>query len=336
MRKITIVLFILLLTISAFTLDISYEETSEDVSMIINEEKISNEVFKAQTDIINILSNIKNTNESFFQTLTNTATGLELLNTYNKKVALDFSGNILFIQFVEENGINLNRESLRESISVQFDKIIKDNGLTEEDLTAYLNSKGFNSKESYLDLLYYNALYERAIQLYYQKKASEYDISEEEIEKEYTENKDSYIQPKQSEISIIRFEKLEEASLTYNKISEGYYTFEEVFEEKSSEGNADKITINLNVEENEYISIVKNNAPGYISKPQKISENEWILIKILSKTPEKNLSMDEAKNQIIFNLRDRKAKDYFDTILPKEFTKFKENSTIVLNEKLFY
>jgi hypothetical protein len=179
-------------------------------------------------------------------------------------------------------------------------------------------------------------LYERAIQLYYQKKASEYNISDEEIEKEYVENKESYIQPKQSEISIIIFENSEEASLTYKKISEGYYTFEEVFEEKSSEGNADNITINLNVEENEYINIVKNNAPGYISKPQKISENEFILIKILSKSPERNLSIDEAKNQIIFNLRDKKAKDYFDTILPEEFKKFKENSTIVFNEKLFY
>jgi hypothetical protein len=335
-RKITIILFVLLLSITALPLNIRYEETAEDVSMIINEEKIPNEVFKAQTDIINILSNIKNTNESFFQTLTNTATGLELLNTYNKQVALEFSGNILFIQFVEKNGINLDRESLRESLSIQFDQIIRDSGLTEEDLTVYLNSKGFSSKESYLDSQYYNALYERAIQLYYQKKASEYNISDEEIEKEYVENKESYIQPKQSEISIIIFENSEEASLTYKKISEGYYTFEEVFEEKSSEGNADNITINLNVEENEYINIVKNNAPGYISKPQKISENEFILIKILSKSPERNLSIDEAKNQIIFNLRDKKAKDYFDTILPEEFKKFKENSTIVFNEKLFY
>jgi len=96
-RKITIILFVLLLSITALPLNIRYEETAEDVSMIINEEKIPNEVFKAQTDIINILSNIKNTNESFFQTLTNTATGLELLNTYNKQVALEFSGNILFI-----------------------------------------------------------------------------------------------------------------------------------------------------------------------------------------------------------------------------------------------
>jgi hypothetical protein len=216
-RKITIILFVLLLSITALPLNIRYEETAEDVSMIINEEKIPNEVFKAQTDIINILSNIKNTNESFFQTLTNTATGLELLNTYNKQVALEFSGNILFIQFVEKNGINLDRESLRESLSIQFDQIIRDSGLTEEDLTVYLNSKGFSSKESYLDSQYYNALYERAIQLYYQKKASEYNISDEEIEKEYVENKESYIQPKQSEISIIIFENSEEASLTYKK-----------------------------------------------------------------------------------------------------------------------
>lgn len=336
MRKIIVLLLTLLLSSTVLPLNIVYEEISEDVSMIINDEKVSNEVFKAQTDIIKILSTIKNTNETFFQTLTNTATGLDFLNTYNKQVALNFSGNILFIQFVEKNGINLERESLRKNIANQFDQIIKDSELTEEDLNLYLNSKGFSSKESYLDLQYYNALYERAINLYYQSKSSEYAISSEEIQNEYKENKEAYVRPPQSEISIIAFKDSEEASLVYNKITEGYYSFEEIYEEKKKEEKANNITIDLNVTENEYINIVKSNTPGYISKPQKISENEWILIKILSKTPEKSLSIDEAKDKIIFNLKDKKTKEYFDKILPEEFKNFKENSKIVFNKKLFY
>lgn len=336
MRKFTITFLVLILSLTTLSLNMSYEELSDDLSMIVNEEEISSELFKAQTDMINILSTVKQTNELFFQTLTNTATGLELLNSYNKRVAINFSGKVLFIQFVESKGISLGRENLKENITNQFDEIINNSGISADDVSTYLNSKGFNTKEAYLDLQYYNALYERAIQLYYQSKSLEYDISDEEIKNEYNKNQDSYVKPPQSEISIIRFEDSEEASLTYKKITDGYYNFEDVYEEKKKEENADNITIDLNVEGNQYVNIVKNNAPGYISKPQNVGENEWILIKILSKSPERKLSIDEAKNQIIFNLRDRKAKDYFDTILPKEFEKFKEESKVVLNKKLFY
>jgi len=335
-RKGLLIFLLLTMSIFVFSLDIQYKEISEDLSMIVNDDEISSEVFKAKTGVVSLLSTIKNTNESFFQTLTNTATGLDLLNTYNKRKALEFSGNILFIQFVESKEINLNREVLKENIETQFDNILNDSDLSDEDLNNYLSSKGYSSKEAYLEEQYYNALYERSIQSYYEKKSEEYDIEETEIEKEYNENKNLYVKPPQAEISIIRFSNSDEASLTYNKISQGYYDFEEAFEQKQSEGNSDNITINLNVEQNEFIKEVKNNAPGYISKPQQISENEWILIKILKKSPERELNLEEAKNQIIFNLRDKKAKDYFDKILPEEFEDFKENSTLILNKNLFY
>lgn len=336
MRKFLLILLLLTMTIFVFSLEIQYKEISEDLSMIVNDDEISSGVFKARTGVVSLLSTIKNTNESFFQTLTNTATGLDLLNTYNKRKALEFSGNILFVQFVEKKGIDLNREELEENINSQFDNILKESDLTNEDLSNYLGSKGYSSKEAYLEEQFYNALYERAIQAYYEEKSEEYDITEAEIQEEYNKNKSLYVRPPQAEISIIRFSNSEEASLTYNKISQGYYTFEEVFEQKQSEENSDNITINLNVEQNEFIDQVKNNAPGYISKPQKISDNEWILIKILKKSPEKELSLVEAKNQIIFNLRDKKTKDYFDKILPEEFEEFKNNSTLILNKKLFY
>ncbi|MGM0640082.1 MAG: peptidyl-prolyl cis-trans isomerase [Thermotogota bacterium] len=336
MRKILLIFLLLTMSIFLFSLDVQHEELSEDLSMIVNEDEISSEVFKAKTGVVSLLSTIKNTNEDFFQTLTNTATGLDLLNTYNKRKALEFSGNVLFIQFVEEKGIELNRETLKESINSQFNNILNESELSEEDLSNYLGSKGYTSKKAYLDEQYYNALYEKAIQSYYEQKSKEYDITEEEIQKEYNENENLYVRPPQAEISIIRFSNSDEASLTYNKISQGYYSFEEVFEQKQSEGNSDNINIKLNVQQNEFIDEVKNNAPGYISKPQEISENEWILIKILKKSPEKELDLEEAKNQIIFNLRDKKAKDYFDKILPEEFEEFKNNSTLILNKSLFY
>lgn len=336
MKKILLISVISLFALLSLSFDISYKDLNDNLSMIINDEEISADVFKAQTGIVTLLGTIKNTNESFFQTLTNTATGLELINTYNKRKALDFSGNILFIQFVENKGIELNREDLKNNINSQFDKIVKDSNLSDEDLNKYLASKGYASKEAYLEEQFYNGLYQRAIQKYYEKKSQEYNISDEEIKNEYDSNKETYIQPPQAEISVIKFETSEEASLTYNKITQGYYQFEEVYNEKKNDNTADNMTINLNVNNNQFVTEVKNNAPGYISKPEQVDDNSWMLIKIMKKTPQKQLSLEEAKNQIIFNLRDKKAKDYFDKILPDEFKKFKDNSNITLNKKLFY
>jgi len=336
MKKILLISVISLFALLSLSFDISYKDLNDNLSMIINDEEISADVFKAQTGIVTLLGTIKNTNESFFQTLTNTATGLELINTYNKRKALDFSGNILFIQFVENKGIELNREDLKNNINSQFDKIVKDSNLSDEDLNKYLVSKGYASKEAYLEEQFYNGLYQRAIQKYYEKKSQEYNISDEEIKNEYDSNKETYIQPPQAEISVIKFETSEEASLTYNKITQGYYQFEEVYNEKKNDNTADNMTINLNVNNNQFVTEVKNNAPGYISKPEQVDDNSWMLIKIMKKTPQKQLSLEEAKNQIIFNLRDKKAKDYFDKILPDEFKKFKDNSNITLNKKLFY
>lgn len=336
MKKILLISVISLFALLSLSFDISYKDLNDNLSMIINDEEISADVFKAQTGIVTLLGTIKNTNESFFQTLTNTATGLELINTYNKRKALDFSGNILFIQFVENKGIELNREDLKNNINSQFDKIVKDSNLSDEDLNKYLASKGYASKEAYLEEQFYNGLYQRAIQKYYEKKSQEYNISDEEIKNEYDSNKETYIQPPQAEISVIKFETSEEASLTYNKITQGYYQFEEVYNEKKNDNTADNMTINLNVNNNQFVTEVKNNAPGYISKPEQVDDNSWMLIKIMKKTPQKQLSLEEAKNQIIFNLRDKKAKYYFDKILPDEFKKFKDNSNITLNKKLFY
>lgn len=50
--------------------------------------------------------------------------------------------------------------------------------------------------------------------------------------------------------------------------------------------------------------------------------------------PSKSLSPEEAKDTVIFNIKDKKVKDYFDKILPEEFNKFKESQNVVVNSDL--
>ncbi|HOO75599.1 MAG TPA: hypothetical protein PLS66_09905, partial [Tepiditoga sp.] len=77
------------------------------------------------------------------------------------------------------------------------------------------------------------------------------------------------------------------------------------------------------------------NFPGFISKPmQSDSDGKYIILKIEKKMPSKSLSPEEAKDTVIFNIKDKKVKDYFDKILPEEFNKFKESQNVVVNSDL--
>ena len=79
------------------------------------------------------------------------------------------------------------------------------------------------------------------------------------------------------------------------------------------------------------------NPPGFIFGPVLYDkeDNSYALVKIERKYPSKQLTLEEVREQIIYNLKDNKAKEYFDEILPEEFKNFENSSTIIINASLF-
>jgi hypothetical protein len=241
---------------------------------------------------------------------------------------------VLFVQFVEQKGIDLERESLRNEIENQFSNVFKDAGIPDENIEEYLLLLGYTSKSNFIDDFFYQVLYNDSIMALYEFIFQQQTVSEEEILTEYNNNKLVYKSRPSADIKIIVFNTEEEASYTYTRIIEGYYTFEEVFE--LSDNN---VTTNISLEDelNNLVNTVKNNPPGYITEPilYNTEDNTFALLKIEKKYPERQLSFEEARNQIIFNLKDKKAQEYFDKVLPEEFEIFRKNSVVIINSELF-
>ncbi len=97
------------------------------------------------------------------------------------------------------------------------------------------------------------------------------------------------------------------------------------------------LTIRIDDDTNSLVKIIKSNPPGYVFGPVLYDsfEGTYALVKIEKKNPARILTFEEANPQIIFNLKDKKAQEYFDKVLPKEFQDFQERSTIIFNSALF-
>lgn len=98
------------------------------------------------------------------------------------------------------------------------------------------------------------------------------------------------------------------------------------------------LTIRIDDDTNPLVKIIKSNPSGYVFGPVLYDsfEGTYALVKIEKKNPARVLTYEEAKLQIIFNLKDKKAQEYFDKILPEEFQEFQNKSTIIINSSLFW
>ncbi|MBM7559420.1 peptidyl-prolyl cis-trans isomerase [Marinitoga litoralis] len=331
MKKTLLLLFVIALIISSFGA-ISYKELDDKTIAIINNETINYDYFQSQAKSLEILRGINNINNVFYKILVGTNEGNNVIKKYEKYILDKFAGEILFIQFVENKGLNLNKNELLNALKEQTEQILKSTNLNDNDIMLYFISKGFENKEQYIYSLYHERLYKNAVSEIYQYLLNSVEITNEEIINEYEQNKEHYYTKQSAELKMVFFKSSDEASLTYQKIIDGYYTFDEVYDNSSE---ATSMTISVEDESNEFIKKVKNSVPGTVLDPIKYNENYYALIKINKKFPRKQMKLEEANNLIIENLKDEKAKLLFDKLVSSEFNEFKNNSEIIINSKYF-
>ncbi|KUK82530.1 MULTISPECIES: peptidylprolyl isomerase [Petrotoga] len=334
MKKTNFLLLFVFLISTVLYPKIIYQPLEQAIFAKVNDETLSEELLVSRSMIVYLLSDIYNSYPEFYSALTKTATGVDLMNTYLQDQALKIVNQVLFIQFVEQKNIDLQREHIWSNIEENFSKTFKDVGIPDEEIDNYLLALGYTSKTNYLEDAYYSTLYNNSISALYTKIIQETEVSDVEMTEEYQNNKASYKSEPSADIKLIIFNSTEDASYTYNRIIEGYYTYDEVYEQT---GSATSMRIILKDDSNSIVRTVKSNPPGFITTPllYDAQNNTYALLKIERKYPEKQLTFEEAKDQIIFTLKDKKAQEYFDKVLPTEFQKFQEESSIILNSDMF-
>jgi hypothetical protein len=332
-KKFIIIMLIFLFIPTLFLASILYEPLDQDTFAIVNGEKLSTELLNSRSQVLYILLDLKDNYPDFYSGLTNTATGVEFLNTYLIDQAMKISNEVLFIQFVEQKGVNLNRNEVKSNIESKFSETFKELEIQDDEIEKYLLYLGYTSRINYIDDAFYSTLYINSISALYNKVLEEIELSDDEVKVEYENNKSNYMSPPTADIKVLIFSSEEEASFTYSRIIDGYYTFDEVYRQSDNP----LLTIRIDDDTNSLVKIIKSNPPGYVFGPVLYDsfEGTYALVKIEKKNPARILTFEEANPQIIFNLKDKKAQEYFDKVLPKEFQDFQERSTIIFNSALF-
>ena len=332
MKKLFFLVFITVLSIGLFAM-VTYDDLGQNIAFKANNETVDNDLLTARSQSLVILQSLKLNFSDFYDTLTKTATGIELLNEYSEYVRDKLINEVLFIQFVESKGIDLQRTSTKDYFKQNIEKIFKDSSFTQEDIDMYLFTKGYLNIASYINEKFYSALYKNAILKLHEKITLSYSFTDSEMKKEYDTNKKNYMSRPYATIKLLYFDKNDEAKQYYQKIIDGIYTFDEIYALLLKTSYAQETTVYLD-EESELSKVLKTRAPGSIVEPSAVQE-KTVIIRIEKKAISKQLTFDEAKDNILINLRDMKAKDYFDKILPQEFESFKNNASVVINSKNF-
>ncbi|KAF2955100.1 peptidylprolyl isomerase [Marinitoga sp. 38H-ov] len=331
MKKNIFFIIIMLLIISSFGA-ISYKDLDEKTIVIINDEIVNYDYFQSQAKSLEILRGINNINNTFYKILVGTNEGNSVVKKYEKYILDRLSGEILFIQYVESKGINLSKNDLFSTIKNQTNEILNSSSLNDNDIMLYFLSKGFENKDQYIYNIYHERLYKNSVSSIYQYLLNNVEVTNEEIKNEYEQNKEKYFTQQSAELKMVFFKSSDEASLTYKKIIDGYYTFDEVY---NTSNESTSLTISVEDESNEFIKTIKNSVPGAILDPVKYNDNYFALIKINKKIPRKQMTLEDATNLIIENIKDEKAKQLFDKLITSEFQQFKSNSEIIINSKYF-
>lgn len=336
MKKSLVLLLVILTAFTVFAYDRTYQDIGENIVAKVNGEIIELNLLNARSNSVQLFSQIREINQDFFNLLIYSDEGNKLLDLYSKDVLERIINQILFIQFVESKEIEMSREYLKEMIYDNVENLFSDPSYTKDELEYFLLSQGYEDKESLKVDTYYKYLYDNSIQMLYEVIASEYQISDEEIKKEYDTNKNLYVSKPNAEIKMIRFSSIDEASRTYKRILDGYYSFEEVYAEIEKTGDANNLPVEITDEESEIMQIIKNNPVGFVSKPMEaVKAGESFFFKIDKKNPSRQLSFEDVKMTITYKLQDEKAKIYFENDLDKDFKEFKNNSNVIINTKHF-
>ncbi|SHE81615.1 PPIC-type PPIASE domain-containing protein [Marinitoga hydrogenitolerans DSM 16785] len=334
MKKYLFLILVFLFTFISLGV-IKYSDLDSKSVAIINKEIINYDYFQSQAKTLEILRGINKINDTFYKILVGTIDGNNVIQKYERTKLDRLAGEILFIQFTESKNIDLKKEELFNAIKSQTENIFNSSNLSENDILLYLISKGFENKEQYIYSLYHEKLYKNAVSAIYQYLINNIDVSDEEIKNEYNTNKDKYYKPQSSDLKLVFFKSSDDASLAYQKIIDGYYSFDDIYNNKYPSREATTIKINIDDQTNELIKTIKSSFPGAILKPMKYNNNYYSLIKIEKKTPKQPMTLDEAKDMIINNIKDEKAKQLFDKLISSEFQTFKNNSDIIINTKYF-
>ncbi len=209
--RISLVLIVLLLS--------SYLFSQTDIVAYVNGEPITKQDWDREANVIKLLLDIKNSNETFYNILTNSEEGLKLIDRYRLEVLNSYIKKVVFIQFAKNLGIKFDDSEIRKFVDEQIQQVLKSSNVTIEQFEKFLVDAGHGTLQEYKERLYFQRYYALAMAEVYNLYVSKIQISEDELRKYYESVKQTLTAPTQYELYVFEVQNKNTAQKIFLDLS---------------------------------------------------------------------------------------------------------------------
>lgn len=187
--------------------------------------------------------------------------------------------------------------------------------------------QGYESSDALKRSLVRDQLYRQYLIAVFSKVTAEATVSNEEIKQYYETNSAEFREPSKVHVLVLRTATEADAKRALEEISNGA-DFTEIAKRYSILDNTDGGWKEKSDFENttaaEALFLAQK---GAVVGPYEVSEG-WEIYKLVDRVEERKLALEEAKDQIVSKLLDRKREELWNRWYNEEFKPFREQSKI--------
>ncbi|MFW5786996.1 MAG: peptidylprolyl isomerase [Halanaerobiales bacterium] len=288
------------------------EEEQNKVAAVVNGDEINIEEVDEYANLQQIFMTLYQTDQEFTQLFLQSEEGEEILNQFRERKLDGLIEQELLKQEAENRDISLDEEKKEEIFQNQLENIKQQNNMSEEELLEALSQQGIESLEDYKeqflsrneDNLLINALREEVL--------SDIEVSDEEAEEYYEENKDQYEHDEQVEASHILLEDEEKAEELISELDEGA-SFGEMAKEHSTGPSAENEGELGYFSRGDMVPDFEDAAfeldVGEITEEPVETEHGFHIIKVTDKRDAGTTSFEDAKEDIKQQIQGERQQD---------------------------
>ncbi|MEJ5230232.1 MAG: peptidyl-prolyl cis-trans isomerase [Pseudothermotoga sp.] len=286
-----------------------------------------------EANLNRLLVQIQSIDEKFYEVLTGTAEGMNLLLRYKREVLNNLIDQVLIIQMAEKMNIVVSKETVEKMVSDELNKTLTQYSMTESDLDWYLKQSGLGDLESFKDRLRWIFSVQQAVSLIQQQVTSSATVTEQEAKDFYEQNKEYFAIQEGVKLLRIIVDSKDKANQVLDRIRSG-----EDFSQVASDVSIDPLTkgkagdlgwvernsglIAADVEEKIFAS-----PKGAMLGPLQTSGG-WEIYRILDKRPKGYEAFEDVASDIYQYLTQLKSQELWQDWITQQFIPFKNSSDI--------
>lgn len=201
-KKTSIVLIIALL-ISVPVFANQQQDLANQVAATVNGEKITVSEVDQFANTQQLYSQLYRMNSEFTQLLISSEAGKEFMNEYRKVKVKELITQKILIAEAKRRNLKFTEEEKNEIFQQNIDGVKKSNNMTDEDIKKALKQQGINSLEEYKNMFFERSGDSLLVQKLREEVYKNTEVTDQEIEEYYNQNKDTFSHPEQIKASHI-------------------------------------------------------------------------------------------------------------------------------------